>query len=45
VVEAHGGTIKAEPGLHGAGTCIIITLPLAEPPSLDGAEPAKLPAT
>lgn len=33
IVEAHGGTIKAEPGLHGAGTCIIIHLPL--PPDLD----------
>ena len=28
IVEAHGGTIHAEPGLHGAGTCIIIHLPL-----------------
>lgn len=33
IVEAHGGTIKAEPGLHGAGTCIIIHLPL--PPEID----------
>jgi len=33
IVAAHGGTIKAEPGLHGAGTCIIIHLPL--PPDLD----------
>ncbi|MGE5517646.1 MAG: DUF4118 domain-containing protein [Bacteroidota bacterium] len=33
IVEAHGGTIKAEPGLHGAGTCIIIHLP--PPPDLD----------
>ncbi|CCG42401.1 sensor histidine kinase [Magnetospirillum molischianum] len=33
IIEAHGGTIKAEPGLHGAGTCIIIHLPL--PPDLD----------
>ncbi|MBI5163457.1 MAG: sensor histidine kinase KdpD [Magnetospirillum sp.] len=33
IVEAHGGTIKAEPGLHGTGTCIIIHLPL--PPDLD----------
>ncbi|MCR6630559.1 MAG: sensor histidine kinase KdpD [Magnetospirillum sp.] len=32
IIEAHGGTIKAEPGLHGAGTCIIIHLPL--PPDL-----------
>ncbi len=33
IVEAHGGTIKAEPGIHGAGTCILIHLPL--PPALD----------
>ncbi len=33
IVEAHGGTISAEPGLHGAGTCILIHLPL--PPDLD----------
>lgn len=33
IVEAHGGTIKAEPGLHGTGTCIIIHLP--PPPDLD----------
>lgn len=32
IVEAHGGTIRAEPGLHGAGTCVIIHLPL--PPDL-----------
>ena len=33
IVEAHGGTIHAEPGLHEAGTCIVIHLPL--PPELD----------
>ena len=33
IVEAHGGTIHAEPGLHGAGTCIVIHLP--PPPDLD----------
>ncbi|MDR3441111.1 sensor histidine kinase KdpD [Telmatospirillum sp.] len=38
IVEAHGGTIKAEPGLNGAGTCIVIHLPLGEPPKLDGGE-------
>ena len=27
IIEAHGGTIKTEPGLHGVGTCIIIHLP------------------
>ena len=32
IVEAHGGTIHAEPGLHGAGTSIIIHLP--PPPDL-----------
>lgn len=37
IVEAHGGTIKAEPGLHGGGTCIIIHLPL--PPDLELKEP------
>lgn len=40
IVEAHGGTIKAEPGLHGAGTCIVIHLPLGEPPTLDSNETA-----
>lgn len=30
IVEAHGGTIRAESGLHGTGTCIIIHLPLPE---------------
>jgi two-component system sensor histidine kinase KdpD len=33
IVEAHGGTIHAEPGLHGTGTSIIIHLP--PPPDLD----------
>ena len=33
IVEAHGGTITAEPGLHGSGTCILIHLPL--PPDLE----------
>jgi two-component system sensor histidine kinase KdpD len=33
IVEAHGGTIRAEAGLHGSGTAIIISLPL--PPSPD----------
>ncbi len=40
IVEAHGGTIKAEPGLHGAGTCIVIHLPLGQPPKLDSTEAA-----
>lgn len=36
IVEAHGGTIKAEPGLHGAGTCIIIHLPPPQTPPVPG---------
>jgi len=37
IVEAHDGTVIAEPGLHGCGTCIVIHLPL--PP--DAPEPAE----
>jgi len=33
IVEAHGGQIAAEAGLNGAGTAIVIRLPL--PPALD----------
>ena len=33
IVEAHGGSIRAEPGMNGAGTCILIHLPL--PPEID----------
>jgi len=33
IVEAHGGSIRAEPGLNGAGTCILIHLPL--PPEIN----------
>jgi len=40
IVEAHGGAIKAEPGLHGVGTCIIIRLPLREPASVKAIEAA-----
>ncbi|HXP96247.1 MAG TPA: sensor histidine kinase KdpD [Telmatospirillum sp.] len=40
IVEAHHGTIKAEPGLHGTGTCIVIHLPLGQPPKLDPNEAA-----
>ncbi|MBI5120121.1 MAG: sensor histidine kinase KdpD [Rhodospirillales bacterium] len=40
IVEAHGGTIKAEPGLFGTGTSIVIHLPLPPevelPPSQEG---------
>jgi two-component system sensor histidine kinase KdpD len=34
IVEAHGGTIKAEPGLNGAGTCIVLSLPIGQPPDM-----------
>jgi two-component system sensor histidine kinase KdpD len=40
IIEAHGGTIKAEPGIHGVGTCIIIRLPLGEAPPVKTAEAA-----
>ncbi|MGF7207897.1 two-component system sensor histidine kinase KdpD [Skermanella aerolata] len=30
IVEAHGGRIAAQPGLNGAGTCIVIRLPVAD---------------
>ena len=33
IIEAHGGTIRAEAGLHGTGTAMIIHLPL--PPEID----------
>lgn len=39
IVEAHGGTIHAEPGLHGAGTCIVIHLPLPPEPAFPEANP------
>ena len=32
IVEAHGGTVHAEPGINGSGTCIVIHLPL--PPAM-----------
>jgi len=38
IVEAHGGTIRAEAGLHGAGTCIVVSMPLAEPPAAPAGE-------
>jgi len=38
IVEAHGGTIRAEPGLHGAGTCIVIHLPLPPEMTVGGLE-------
>ncbi|WP_043746451.1 sensor histidine kinase [Paramagnetospirillum magneticum] len=38
IVEAHGGTIRAEAGLHGSGTAIIIRLPLPPSPDVAGEE-------
>jgi two-component system sensor histidine kinase KdpD len=35
IIEAHDGTIKAEPGLNGAGTCIVLALPRKEPPPVE----------
>ncbi|MDA8231622.1 MAG: sensor histidine kinase KdpD [Magnetospirillum sp.] len=32
IVEAHGGTIRAEAGMHGEGTAIVIHLPLPREP-------------
>jgi two-component system sensor histidine kinase KdpD len=40
IVEAHGGTISAESGLHGTGTCIVITLPAPPQPVVAPAEAA-----
>jgi len=34
IVEAHGGTIRAEAGLHGTGTAIVIRLPLPPVPQV-----------
>jgi two-component system, OmpR family, sensor histidine kinase KdpD len=28
IIEAHGGTIRIDAGLHGAGTCVVMRLPL-----------------
>ncbi|MBR9973680.1 sensor histidine kinase [Magnetospirillum sulfuroxidans] len=39
IVEAHGGTIHAEPGLHGAGTCVVIHLPLPPEPAFSESHP------
>jgi len=38
IIDAHGGTINAEPGLNGAGTCVVITLPKQEPPAIEAGE-------
>lgn len=37
IVEAHGGTIRADAGLHGCGTCIILSLPVEAQPALPAA--------
>ncbi|MGQ9370482.1 DUF4118 domain-containing protein [Azospirillum sp. ST 5-10] len=37
IVEAHGGHIRAEPGINEAGTCVIVTLPVTAPPPLPAA--------
>jgi two-component system sensor histidine kinase KdpD len=42
IVEAHGGTIKAEAGVHGAGTCIVIVLPAPPQPVVAPAEAADV---
>ncbi len=41
IIEAHGGTIRAEPGLHGAGTCILIHLPLPPEAPLPEQDPVS----
>jgi two-component system sensor histidine kinase KdpD len=39
IVKAHGGNVRAEPGLNGAGTCIVISLPIDEPPLIETSGP------
>ena len=34
IIEAHGGTIHAEAGMHETGTAIVIHLPLPPEPDL-----------
>jgi two-component system, OmpR family, sensor histidine kinase KdpD len=34
IVEAHDGTIRAEPGMHAVGTCIVVRLPLLPMPAV-----------
>jgi two-component system sensor histidine kinase KdpD len=38
LMQAQGGTIQALPGDYGEGTCIELTLPIAEPPEPEAAE-------
>jgi len=38
LMEAHGGTIHALPGEYGEGTCIELTLPIAEMPEPEAAD-------
>jgi hypothetical protein len=37
-MQAQGGTIQALPGDYGEGTCIELTLPIAEPPEPEAVE-------
>jgi two-component system sensor histidine kinase KdpD len=38
LMQAQGGTIQALPGDYGEGTCIELTLPIAEPPEPEAVE-------
>jgi two-component system sensor histidine kinase KdpD len=38
LMQAQGGTIQALPGDYGEGTCIELTLPIAEPPEPEATE-------
>ncbi len=38
VVEAHGGTIRVDEGIHGVGAAIVVRLPLPEAPPLPEAQ-------
>ncbi|MDR3514763.1 MAG: sensor histidine kinase KdpD [Azospirillaceae bacterium] len=40
IVEAHGGTVTAESGENGVGTCIQITFAAGSPPPADAADTA-----
>lgn len=43
IIEAHGGTIQARAGLDETGTCIVITLPMAQAPRLPDSGPEQPP--
>ncbi|EWY42435.1 histidine kinase [Skermanella stibiiresistens SB22] len=34
IIEAHGGRVSAQPGLNGAGTCVVMRLPVPAPAEL-----------